>query len=110
MGLNLSRGEPVKFYSSDRIAQLFGNGLLTFLDEKTQLNHFFSNKEAVFYKKHDDLVEKILKFKRDNKTRKKIAKNGKKKYMRYFNSDLVSQYIIDKTFDLRFKKKYIWEQ
>mgnify|MGYP000698479520 CR=1 FL=1 len=31
MGLNLSRGEPLKYYSSDRIAQLFGNGLLTFL-------------------------------------------------------------------------------
>ena len=30
MGLNLSRGEPLKYYSSDRIAQLFGNGLLTF--------------------------------------------------------------------------------
>ena len=28
MGLNLSRGEPLKYYSSDRIAQLFGNGLL----------------------------------------------------------------------------------
>jgi hypothetical protein len=27
MGLNLSRGEPLKYYSSDRIAQLFGNGL-----------------------------------------------------------------------------------
>jgi len=29
MGLNLSRGLPAKYYSSDRIAQLFGNGLLT---------------------------------------------------------------------------------
>ncbi len=108
MGLNLSRGEPVKYYSSDRIAQLFGNGLLTFLDEKTCLNHFFSNKEAVFYKKYDDLLEKVLKYKRDNKLRKIIAKNGKNKYMKYFNSDLVSQYIIDKTFDLSSKNKYIW--
>ena len=41
MALNLSRGEPVKYYSSDRIAQLIGNGLLTFLDEKTHLNDFF---------------------------------------------------------------------
>ena len=34
MGLNLSRGKPIKYYSSDRIAQLVGNGLLTFIDEK----------------------------------------------------------------------------
>ena len=47
MGLNLSRGKPLKYYSSDRIAQLFGNGLLTFLDEKTYLNELFSIKEAV---------------------------------------------------------------
>ena len=24
MGLNLSRGKPIKYYSSDRIAQLYG--------------------------------------------------------------------------------------
>ena len=28
MGLNLSQGKPVKYYSSDRFAQLIGNGLL----------------------------------------------------------------------------------
>jgi glycosyltransferase involved in cell wall biosynthesis len=108
MGLNLSRGEPLKYYSSDRIAQLFGNGLLTFLDEKTYLNELFSKKEAVFYKSIDDLAEKILKFKRDNKKRKEISKNGKIKYMKYYNSNIVSQYIIDKTFDFKIKNNYIW--
>ena len=43
MGLNLSRGKPIRYYSSDRIAQLVGNGLLTFIDEKTFLSDFFSN-------------------------------------------------------------------
>ena len=27
MGLNLSRGKPLKYYSSDRITQIMGNGL-----------------------------------------------------------------------------------
>ena len=40
MGLNLSRGKPVKYYSSDRIAQLMGNGLLTFIDKKTHYSDF----------------------------------------------------------------------
>ena len=108
MGLNLSRGEPLKYYSSDRIAQLFGNGLLTFLDKKTHLNELFTDNEAVFYKDINDLAEKILKYKKDNKKRKQIAKNGKLKYMKYFNSDIVSQYMIDKTFDFKSKNKYIW--
>ena len=37
MGLNLSRGEPIKYYSSDRITQIIGNGLVTLIDEKTFL-------------------------------------------------------------------------
>ena len=108
MGLNLSRGVPMKYYSSDRISQLFGNGLLTFIDKKTKLDNFFNSNEAVFYKNVDDLIEKILKYKKDNIKRKLIAKNGKLKYMKYFNSDLVSQFMIDKIFDFKSKNKYIW--
>ena len=108
MGLNLSRGVPLKYYSSDRISQLFGNGLLTFIDKKTKLDNFFNSNEAVFYKNVDDLIEKILKYKKDNIKRKLIAKNGKLKYMKYFNSDLVSQFMIDKIFDFKSKNKYIW--
>ena len=40
--------------------------------------------------------------------RREVARNGKFKYMKYFNSDIVSQYIIDKTFDLKSKNNYIW--
>ena len=42
MGLNLSRGLPTKHYSSNRIASMMGNGLLTFVDKKTKLDDFFS--------------------------------------------------------------------
>ena len=41
MAINLSQGKPLKFYSSDRIAQLIGNGILTFIDEKTKFRSFF---------------------------------------------------------------------
>ena len=40
----------------------------------------------VFYKNVNDLSEKIIKISRDEKLRKKIARNGKNKYMKYFNS------------------------
>ena len=64
----------------------------------------------VFYKNINDLSEKILKISSDDKLRKKIAKRGKLKYMKYFNSDLVSEYIIDKILNIRSNKKYLWEK
>ena len=109
MGINLSRGKPIKYYSSDRIAQLIGNGLLTFIDKKTFLSDFFSNKEMVFYKDIDDLSYKINKYKKDIKIGKKIARLGKKKYFKYFNSSTVSNFMICKTFNIKPKKKIIWD-
>ncbi len=110
MGINLSRGEPIKYYSSDRIAQLVGNGLLTFIDNKTFFKDFFSDKEIIFYDDMSDLSYKLNKYKKDHKLRKKIAKNGKKAYFRYFNSTLVSEFIILKTFNANYNKKFIWSK
>ena len=110
MGLNLSRGKPIKYYSSDRIAQLIGNGLLTFIDEKTYLSDFFNKDEIIFYKNIDDLSFKLNKYKKDKKLGKKIAKKGKKKYMKNFNSEIVSNYILDKTFGFRNRNNYLWNK
>ena len=62
MGLNLSQGKPIKYYSSDRITQLVGNGLLTFVDEKTQFGDFFNKDELIFYNSISELSEKIIKY------------------------------------------------
>ena len=110
MGLNLSRGTPIKYYSSDRLAQIIGNGLVTLIDEKTQYMDFFSNREMVFYKTLNDLSEKIIKIAKDEKYRKMIGSNGKKKYFKYFNSDIVADFIINKTLNLKNKNKYLWEK
>ena len=108
MGLNLSRGKPIKYYSSDRIVQIIGNGLVTLIDERTQYSDFFTNKEMVFYKNLDDLSEKIIKISNDEKLRKSIGKNGKKKYFKHFNSTIIADFIINRTFDLKKTKKYFW--
>ena len=98
MGLNLSRGLPTKYYSSNRIASLMGNGLLTFIDKKTQMNDFFNNNEIIFYDNVADLSDKIKFYKKNEKTRIKIAYNGKKKYFKLFNELKTTKYIIDKSF------------
>ena len=110
MGLNLSRGKAIKYYSSDRIAQLVGNGLLTFIDKKTYLDDFFTKKEMIFYNDINDLSDKINRYKVDKFERKKIAKAGKKKYFRYFNSTIVSNYILSKTFGFEPNDKFIWDK
>ena len=109
MGLNYSRGKPIKYYSSDRIAQLMGNGLLTLIDERTHYSDFFSKKQIVTYKNYQDLVEKINKYKRDDRERKKIAENGKKVYLKYFNSTKVAKFILNKTFRINVKETFLWE-
>ena len=108
MGLNLSRGQAIKYYSSDRITQIVGNGLVCLIDEKTQYRNFFNDREMVFYKNVSELSEKIQKISNDDKVRKAIGKRGKDKYMKYFNSNLVAQFIINKSFDINKKSKYLW--
>ncbi len=109
MGLNLSRGDAIKYYSSDRITQIMGNGLVCLIDEKTQYRDFFNDREMVFYKNISDLSEKILKISNDEKLRKSLGQNGKNKYMKYFNSTLVAEFIISKTLGINSKKKFYWD-
>ena len=108
MGLNLSRGEAIKYYSSDRITQIVGNGLVCLIDEKTKYRDYFDNSEMVFYKNENDLSEKILKISRDEKLRKSIGRKGKNKYMKFFNSTKVAEFIINKTLDIESQKKFFW--
>ena len=108
MGLNLSRGIPLKYYSSDRIAQLMGNGLLTFIDQKVCYTDFFEENEIITYKNVNDLTEKLQRFKKDDKLRKAIAKKGRDKYVKYFNSNLVAKFIINKSLKINYKDNYLW--
>ena len=97
MGLNLSRGKPTKYYSSNRIASLMGNGLLTFIDKKTEMSDFFTKNEFISYNNIDDLSDKINFYKNNDKSRKKIAENGKNKYFKLFDELKTTKYIIDKS-------------
>ncbi len=108
MALNLSRGKPIKYYSSDRIAQLMGNGLLTFIHKDTLYSDFFDNNEMIFYNDVFDLSEKIKKYQRDKKKSSIIARNGYAKYHKFFNSSVVSNYIIDNIYGTN--NSYYWDK
>ncbi|WP_440680867.1 glycosyltransferase family protein [Candidatus Pelagibacter sp. HIMB1623] len=108
MAINLSRGKPIKYYSSDRISALLGNGLLTFIDEKYQYQKLFTKKEIVTFKNINDLNKKILFYKKFKKLQKKIASNGYRKAHKIFNNKLISNFIVNKTMGYEIKKKYSW--
>ena len=76
---------------------------MTLIDEKTKYQDFFTNKEMLFYKSTNDLSESIIRI------QKKQIQQYKEKYFKYFNSDIVAEFIINKTFEINKEKKYFWD-
>ena len=109
MALNLSRGEPTKYASSNRIASLIANGIMTFIDRKTKFSDFFDTSEMGFYSNVDDLIKQIDKIHGDMNKINQISKNGKRRYFSIFNNLIVSDYIISKTFNEKSKFRYVWD-
>ena len=109
MALNLSRGKPIKYATSNRIASLVANGIYTFIDKKTKFNDFFDDDENGFYENEIDLINKVEKLKSKEDKIYKYAKNGMRRYFSLFNNKLVTKYIIDRTFNDKNDKKQILE-
>ena len=99
MALNLSRGKPLKYTSSNRIASLIGNGIYTFIDSKTNYSDFFNENELGTYNSVDELGKKIEYLKSNPKKINEYGKAGKKKYFKLFNNTKISKDIIDKIYN-----------
>ena len=110
MSLNLSRGKPLKYASSNRIASYMGNGILTFINHKVKFQELFSNDEMLFYKNENDLIDQINDIKNDMNRINNISKKGKEKYFRIFNNLIISDSIISKTLGINPKYKYAWDK
>ena len=108
--LNLSRGQPIKYYSSNRIASLVANGIPTLIDKKIKFNDFFSNKEMIFYEDTYDLIDKVNFYKKNERQRIQIGINGKNKYFKIFNNRIIADYIFSKTLGNKPSYKYIWDK
>ena len=97
MAVNINRGKPKKYSSSNRIGSLIGNGLLTFIDYKKKFNHFFNKDEIILYNNKYDLSDKLKYYKNNVSERRRIARNGQKKYFKLFNEVEVARYIVNKS-------------
>jgi hypothetical protein len=98
MGLNVSKRNDVYLYSSDRMAQLMGCGLLTFIDKRTRFDEIFTPDELVTYDGVNDLIAKIDHYRSHEAECRAIAEAGCRRAHEIFGETVVSQWILDMSF------------
>lgn len=104
-----AKEEELYLYSSDRLSQYMGSGLLVFTTKDNSLEDLFAkDEELIFFENLDDLIEKIRFYKKNDSLRQKIAKNGWEKYYKAFNSERVAQYMLDVLFSKPNTFDYDW--
>lgn len=108
MGLNVSKRNDVYLYSSDRMAQLLGCGLLALVDKRTRFDEILGTDELVLYDGIDDLVAKIDHFRKHDDERKRIAERGWRRAHQIFNEQIVAQWILDVAFGNPPSEDYAW--
>ncbi len=108
MGLNFSRYNDMHWYSSDRIAHLVGNGLLTFTHTDTKLGKFFSDQEMVFFKDWEDLARKINHYKNNDAELRAIARQGWKKAHELFDCGRIARFVVDLSLNRKLSQEYPW--
>ena len=106
--LNLSRGGPSKYCSSNRIASIMGNGVLPFIHEDVKYQDFFDNDEIETYKSSKDLIYKLSNIKNDDLNLKKRSRNAKRRYFDLFECRIISDFIINRIFENKSNFKYKW--
>lgn len=108
MALNLNRREEWPLYSSDRIAHLMGNGILTFLSDRGGMGRFFSDGEAVFFHERGDLREKILYYQEHDGERQAVAAAGRARYHQLFDSRRTLKFMIETLLNEPYSENYEW--
>jgi len=108
MGLNLNRIEGHYLYSSARISQLMGNGLLTFIDRRGGYDRFFDDSNAVLFEGVDELLQQIRHFQHDDAARMAVAARGRDYYQAHFSGQRVGQFMIETVFELPHNTDYVW--
>ena len=108
MGLNLNRQEGDYWYSSARMAQLAGNGILQFTSSAPKFDELMPEETLVYFDHADDLLEKIRVFHADDAKRKHWAQRARSFFHTELNSKLYAQYIVEASCELGLSHDYVW--
>lgn len=110
MALNLNRFEGWPLYSSDRIAQIMGNGLLAFIWDKGDMRRLFTDQHCGFFRNEEELVRKATEFQNDDAHRQAVAAAGRAHYHEHFSASRIAQYMMEKTTGSALSQDYLWDK
>lgn len=110
MGLNFSRRNDMELYSSDRVAQLTGNGLLTFCPKIPKFEILYRDDEVVYFDDENDFIEKFEYFDTNDQKAKEIAKNGWERAHGSYNCKRVTKFMLETIYDEPYTEDYEWEK
>lgn len=97
MALNLNRRNDVELYSSDRIAQLTGNGLVTLTPAGAGLESLYSSDEVVYFDSVDDLAKKVRYLKNHDDEAVNLARTGWLRTHENYSAENVAAFILGVT-------------
>lgn len=119
MGLNLSifvspegesdgDGSHHYLYSSDRISQYLGNGLLTFAEKRFCLGEVYGPDCIEEVGGYEELKDRLQYFARHDDLRRKRAENSWRRTHAEFNERLVAQYLLEVGLGGTYSHPYCW--
>ena len=108
IGLNLSRATEIPLYSSDRLAQLTGNGCLAITPNTPQMTTLFAENEVAYYDNTEELLASIQHYSKDVAAWRKIAEAGWKRAHTSYNERRVAKFIVEATMGDDFSEPYEW--
>lgn len=108
MGLNFNRQEGMYWYSSARMAQLAGNGILQFTHAGPRFDELLPPETAVYFSNEEELMVKIREFHHDDAKRQHWAGRAREFFHSEINSRLYAQYIVEASLMMPFSHDYVW--
>jgi hypothetical protein len=122
-GLNLSQKQTTRgelqfandaqkyLYSSDRIAQYLGCGLLTFSEVGFALEQLYeADEHMVFFASYEELADKLRFYAKNPAICRRIAMNGWQLAHEQLNSTIVAQYMIENIMEQPHSHNYYWHK
>lgn len=101
-------GSPHYLYSSDRISQYLGNGLLTFVEKRFRLSDVYGPDCLVEVEGYDELKERLDYFIRYDEMRVKQAAASWHLAHEEFNERLVAKYMLEVATGTSLSRTYRW--
>lgn len=108
MGLNLSRATDIPLYSSDRLAQLAGNGCLVLTPNNESMKALFAEDEVSYFSDEKELIEKIKQFTKDDVAWRTTAEAGWRRAHSDYNEQRVAKFVVEAAFGNDFSNNYKW--